>query len=1066
MKRIFETRFFTRPTQNEELENEGIVRSLQDMDDQVLLDPFDEEDDGYFSDDHFQLASLESKDLKAERGSSSLFNEKEEEEDVWDYCSQNQLTFPYKAPSESLKKIMTGLDGYEGRVRRNTINYDATFKKKSILSKIPRFSSFSKDKALDEVKEQDFILKQTNIPLAFMEHLNAIAFQLLKQNSILNIEVWKDAILEASLKISHQLKVDFNLNDKLDITNYVKIKKISKSSTDEASLINGVIFTKNLAHKKMASQMYNPTILLISFSLEYAKNDGNELLSLDSIIQNESNFTKSLVDEICRLKPDIVVSQCHVPNSAMQYFLKEGITVLTNVKQKVMIALSRSLRTEIVANMDRLKMLNQIGYCGSFKIQYVPGIQKGFAYFDDIAKPNYCSVILKGEDEDVLKKIKRVLKFMILAVYNSFLEAQIYGEMEISIEPSAEALKIVSDPRIAKVSSHFMNTITNMSCLFKYPAPFAIQKLENFQDSLLMKSLEDFKLPSIQDCQHLTILYSNNCAATKIPCYSAELFFIEFYGKTDLTLQQYLGELESYSSFLCSVKTCDKPLFFHKRRYVHHERAVHVTLKESKRKAQNNSNVLYFSICKVCQYESLAIRLSERSLNYSFGKFLEFLLYNNQLKVGGCEHRACISHSHLFLKKNVEIHFSVDEICLYDISSTSKEYEISKDAIEARHAQKIKLMNDFNSFYDTVKKRVQNIPLDLVGQEKITLIHKELVKLTKMLVNDKNEFNMLIQTKEKESEKWNFMIYNQGWKRLREMSERWDQNFVELEKQFFSTEREKGFFGSMFNWTQRNSHLNTFLALGSTTVGLATMFDLSFDYGLNFSGIDCNDDTMVFPTIGENDEIRAEENDRNLEVLQILQSIVSSSMNDTIHGNILHHPTMLRRISMQNMKEGIRRKSSMKKNEMPASLAPLFGPLLVAEKDQENQSEPFSIFSIDVEDDDMDENVIDGWMKPRLEKEENESIASSRRDSLASSIRNDDSQISSIMKTITNLFTNEPLYPPLSRFEHEHFIGNVIVREEELPTIISCTLEYLFTLLSAQSNTKKILKSSIKILKS
>jgi len=59
-----------------------------------------------------------------------------------------------------------------------------------------------------------------------------------------------------------QVCPDVRKEDDMDICEYVKCKKIPGGSKTDCEMISGVVFTKNIANKKMASTLSNPKILV------------------------------------------------------------------------------------------------------------------------------------------------------------------------------------------------------------------------------------------------------------------------------------------------------------------------------------------------------------------------------------------------------------------------------------------------------------------------------------------------------------------------------------------------------------------------------------------------------------------------------------------------------------------------------------------------------------------------------------------------------------------------------------------------------------------------------------
>lgn len=62
---------------------------------------------------------------------------------------------------------------------------------------------------------------------------------------------------------------DVRKDDDMDICAYVKFKKIPGGNKSDCEMISGVVFTKNIANKKMASVLSNPKILVLSCAIDY-----------------------------------------------------------------------------------------------------------------------------------------------------------------------------------------------------------------------------------------------------------------------------------------------------------------------------------------------------------------------------------------------------------------------------------------------------------------------------------------------------------------------------------------------------------------------------------------------------------------------------------------------------------------------------------------------------------------------------------------------------------------------------------------------------------------------------
>ena len=72
------------------------------------------------------------------------------------------------------------------------------------------------------------------------------------------------------LKIANTLDPDVRgMGDDIDVRSYVKIKRLPGGTEADSTYVSGVVFTKNLALKRMPRTISNPRIMLVTFPVEY-----------------------------------------------------------------------------------------------------------------------------------------------------------------------------------------------------------------------------------------------------------------------------------------------------------------------------------------------------------------------------------------------------------------------------------------------------------------------------------------------------------------------------------------------------------------------------------------------------------------------------------------------------------------------------------------------------------------------------------------------------------------------------------------------------------------------------
>ncbi|KAJ5959901.1 Zinc finger FYVE/PHD-type [Penicillium vulpinum] len=277
---------------------------------------------------------------------------------------------------------------------------------------------------------------------ASLEHVRKLLHQLLVESAVPNGDGWENALMPILLKAADEVDPDVQKGDDMDIRHYVKVKKIPGGRLGDTSYVSGLVFTKNLALKGMSRNILRPNILIITFPLEYARQQ-QHFMSLEPVIRQEREFLENLVSRISALRPNLLLVEKTVSGLALGLLEQAGIATAYNVKASVLEAVSRCTQTRIMTSMDKLLTATLHSECSSFDVKtYVHnGRKKTYMYISGCPKELGCTIILRGGDEQVLGKVKQITEFMIYVVYNLRLETCLIRDEfgRISTSPTGES---------------------------------------------------------------------------------------------------------------------------------------------------------------------------------------------------------------------------------------------------------------------------------------------------------------------------------------------------------------------------------------------------------------------------------------------------------------------------------------------------------------------------------------------------------------------------------------------------------------------------------------------------
>lgn len=328
---------------------------------------------------------------------------------------------------------------------------------------------------------------------------------------------WEGIITNLLLKVTDNVRPDVRSGDDMDIRHYIKIKKVPGGLPSDSFYVKGVMFTKNVAHKRMVRNISQPRILILLFSLDYSRVEmENQLMSIDPVITQEREHIRKLVNRIVALRPSLLLVKSTVSRVALEYLLEANIPVIHNVKYSVIEAVARCTHATIVTSVDKLQLGSlSLGHCGTFEIrtlihEWIPNRRKTYLIFDECQPDLGGTIVLRGATNETLRPIKRLIDFMVFVVNNLKLETSLLRDSfaknrsldqqdsknnnDSVISPDTESeeknatLSSASiqdmDTSINKFIHLYQDTVLSASQFVVFPKPYLLTCLKETNDKL------------------------------------------------------------------------------------------------------------------------------------------------------------------------------------------------------------------------------------------------------------------------------------------------------------------------------------------------------------------------------------------------------------------------------------------------------------------------------------------------------------------------------------------------------------------------------------------------------
>ncbi|CAG9088855.1 unnamed protein product [Plutella xylostella] len=231
---------------------------------------------------------------------------------------------------------------------------------------------------------------------------------------------------------SHIVKVppeilDVFSND-IDIRNYVQVKRLPGGVAGDSRVLPGVVTGKNVAHRGMPQEIANPSILLLDCSIAYQRVEG-KLTSLEPVLLQEKEYLLRCAARITALRPKVVLVRGTAARAVQDVLRNEGVALATCVRERALARTARCTGADIATSIDARIVRPRLGTCRSFRVE--THANKTLMILENCAEPNLgCCILLRGGSLAELTKVKKVVKFLLLAYYNWKLERAFLHDIE------------------------------------------------------------------------------------------------------------------------------------------------------------------------------------------------------------------------------------------------------------------------------------------------------------------------------------------------------------------------------------------------------------------------------------------------------------------------------------------------------------------------------------------------------------------------------------------------------------------------------------------------------------
>jgi T-complex protein 1 subunit gamma len=251
---------------------------------------------------------------------------------------------------------------------------------------------------------------------------------------------WGDQMVDIAIKAVRKVVVKRGDYTEVDIKRYVRIEKIPGGELSECTVLDGVMFNKDITHSKMRRRIENPRILLLDCPLEYKKGESQTNVEImneedfNSLLRQEEEYIEGICANIVAFKPDLVITEKGLSDLAQHYFLKAGITAFRRLRKTDCNRVAKATGATIVNRPDEIQESDIGTGCGLFEVRKIG--DEYFVYLEKCEDAKACTIVLRGGSKDVLNEIERNLMDAMQVVRNVMFDPRMLpggGATELAI---------------------------------------------------------------------------------------------------------------------------------------------------------------------------------------------------------------------------------------------------------------------------------------------------------------------------------------------------------------------------------------------------------------------------------------------------------------------------------------------------------------------------------------------------------------------------------------------------------------------------------------------------------
>jgi len=211
--------------------------------------------------------------------------------------------------------------------------------------------------------------------------------------------------IDAVLQISEKTETGF----KAEVDD-IKIEKKTGQSTNDTTLIRGIVLDKEVVHSGMPKRVENAKIALLNCPLEVEKTEFDAKINITepeqmkAFLDEEEKMLREMVEKVAKTGANVLICQKGVDDIAQHFLAKKGILTVRRASEKDMEKLSKATGAKMVTNLDDLTA-QQLGSAQLVEEKKVADDKMTF--IEGCKDPKAVTILIRGGTERMIDETER-----------------------------------------------------------------------------------------------------------------------------------------------------------------------------------------------------------------------------------------------------------------------------------------------------------------------------------------------------------------------------------------------------------------------------------------------------------------------------------------------------------------------------------------------------------------------------------------------------------------------------------------------------------------------------------